>query len=76
MIELTVERYNELIRKEHSFDVLMETYKMPHDSNFDRADQMMKVCGVLSRVDMEPCTVDLAMRSCCEEEDDAETGTR
>lgn len=75
MIELTAGRYNELIRKEHSFDVLMEVYKMPHDSNFDRADQLMKVCGVLSCVDMEPHTVDLAMRPCCEEEDDADCGS-
>lgn len=47
MIEVPVDRYDELIRKEHSFDLLKAETEKIFDSHFDRADHLVKVCDVL-----------------------------
>ena len=47
MIELTVERYTELITKEHSLEILLNEIGRTFSTSFERVDHIKAVCKML-----------------------------
>ena len=47
MIEITVERYDELIRKEHSLDILLSEIGRTFTTSIERVDHIKAICKML-----------------------------
>lgn len=47
MIEITIERYNELIRKELRLEILMEELERTYTTSYEKTDHLLNICKVL-----------------------------